>query len=329
MLGMSMSGVPYIHADAGGFAGGDGDNELYVRWMQFAAFTPIFRPHGTALYDIDPKAYSFPSEAALIDTPYREYAKQAIRKRYNYLPYNYTLAYKQSKEGAPLVSPLYYYFSNDSTSVFIEDEYMWGDELLVAPVLMKGTTIRQVYLPKGKWYDMTDNRILEGPGYLPFDAHAYRFPLFAKAGSFIPQFIGEAANTKEMEKHDMTVLYVPSSTASQYRLYKDDGETKDAIASNEYELIDFYSMGKTAEGLNIAIKSNGGNYKNKPDQTSMQLVIPDTKIKPSAIRIDGVEMNIVTNTTNDKKNAIWNQETSMLMIPLQMKKQVLQVEVKW
>ncbi|MES2849862.1 MAG: TIM-barrel domain-containing protein, partial [Bacteroidota bacterium] len=62
MLGMSMSGIPYIHADAGGFAGGEGDNELYVRWLQYAAFTPIFRPHGTALFEKDTATFSFPSE---------------------------------------------------------------------------------------------------------------------------------------------------------------------------------------------------------------------------------------------------------------------------
>ncbi|MGE5518998.1 MAG: TIM-barrel domain-containing protein, partial [Candidatus Dadabacteria bacterium] len=66
LLGMSMSGVPYVHSDAGGFGGGEDDNELYVRWLQFAVFTPIFRPHGTALYEMDPAAHSFPSEPALI-----------------------------------------------------------------------------------------------------------------------------------------------------------------------------------------------------------------------------------------------------------------------
>jgi oligosaccharide 4-alpha-D-glucosyltransferase len=76
ILGMSMSGVPYVHSDAGGFAGGNGDNELYVRWLQMAAFTPIFRPHGTALYEVDKNAFSFPSEAALIEEPFQSYAKK-------------------------------------------------------------------------------------------------------------------------------------------------------------------------------------------------------------------------------------------------------------
>ncbi|PMZ18042.1 TIM-barrel domain-containing protein, partial [Pseudomonas sp. FW306-02-F08-AA] len=83
------------HSDAGGFAGGEGDNELYIRWLQFATFTPIFRPHGTALFDIDKNAYSFPSEPALIDTPYRAIAKSIVDLRYALLPYNYTLAYRQ------------------------------------------------------------------------------------------------------------------------------------------------------------------------------------------------------------------------------------------
>jgi len=96
LLSMSMSGVPYIHSDAGGFAGGEGDNELYVRWLQFAIFTPIFRPHGTALYEVDKAAFSFPSEAALIDTPYRNIAKSAIDLRYKFLPYNYWLIARQN-----------------------------------------------------------------------------------------------------------------------------------------------------------------------------------------------------------------------------------------
>ncbi|MBK7885580.1 MAG: hypothetical protein IPJ81_18630 [Chitinophagaceae bacterium] len=119
MLGMSMSGVPYIHADAGGFAGGEGDNELYVRWLQFAAFTPIFRPHGTALDSIDKTAFSFPSEPALIEQPYRNIVKEAIQLRYKLLPYNYTLAYKQTATGEPLVAPLYYHFPQDTVALNI------------------------------------------------------------------------------------------------------------------------------------------------------------------------------------------------------------------
>jgi oligosaccharide 4-alpha-D-glucosyltransferase len=90
---------------------------LYVRWLQFAAFTPIFRPHGTALYEVEPTAFSFPSEAALIDTPYRDAAKEIILVRYAMLPYNYSLAYRQTKYGEPLMAPMYYYYPNDTTAI--------------------------------------------------------------------------------------------------------------------------------------------------------------------------------------------------------------------
>ncbi|RYF85231.1 MAG: hypothetical protein EON98_07135 [Chitinophagaceae bacterium] len=130
LLGMSMSGVPYVHSDAGGFAGGEGDPELYVRWLQFAAFTPIFRPHGTALYEVEPAAYSWPSEPAMMQEPWKSYAKMAVLTRSSFLPYNYSLAYAQTKYGKPLMAPLYFHFPNDTTATAIQDEYMWGEKYL-------------------------------------------------------------------------------------------------------------------------------------------------------------------------------------------------------
>ena len=186
MLGMSMSGIPYVHADAGGFAGGSGDNELYVRWIQFAQFTPIFRPHGTGLYEVDRTAFSFPSEIALIDTPYRAIAKEAARQRYEMLPYNYTMSYLQTTEAAPLVSPLYFYYQSDSTVYHIEDQYMWGEEIMVAPVLEKGAGTRNVYLPPGNWYRWKNNVPLTGNTWLKEELTLNKIPVYVKAGSLVP-----------------------------------------------------------------------------------------------------------------------------------------------
>ncbi|HSN61638.1 MAG TPA: TIM-barrel domain-containing protein, partial [Ferruginibacter sp.] len=127
MIGMSMSGVPYIHADAGGFAGGDGDKELYTRWLQFAVFTPVFRPHGTAFGNLEPGVKDIPSEAAFYDDPYKSIVRNYIQLRYQLLPYNYTLAYEQASHGKPLVRPLFYYNNADSNLYKTDNEYMWGD----------------------------------------------------------------------------------------------------------------------------------------------------------------------------------------------------------
>ncbi|HAN39349.1 MAG TPA: glycosyl hydrolase, partial [Chitinophagaceae bacterium] len=121
MLGAAMSGLPYYHSDAGGFAGGDNDAELYVRWLQMAAFSPIFRPHGTALYEADKQAFSYPSEPSLQPAPYNAYAKKVVLQRYQYLPYTYNLSYLHATKAQPLMSPLYHYFENDTTAQRIED----------------------------------------------------------------------------------------------------------------------------------------------------------------------------------------------------------------
>jgi oligosaccharide 4-alpha-D-glucosyltransferase len=288
LLGMSMSGIPYVHSDAGGFAGGDGDNELYVRWLQFATFTPIFRPHGTAVYDIDPTNFSFPSEAALIDEPYRSYAKKTIWLRYSLLPYNYTLAYQQAKNGEPLISPLYYWYLSDTVAARIQNEFLWGSTILVAPVLEKGAKTISYYLPQGQWYSPEKNKFLNGKQWYTDSCSLTAIPYFYKEGSFIPmQFTHRLAGNYTGDS--LTVVYVPSPGASSYTLFNDDGESPNSLRNNQFELITFHSSGLKNNKITIHISSNGGNYKGKPDRHIIQLSIPLHK-KPSVIYLNDKQL---------------------------------------
>lgn len=289
MLGMSMSGIPYAHADAGGFAGGEGDEELYVRWLQFASFTPIFRPHGTALYEIDKQAFSFPSEPALIKEPYRAMAKAAIDRRYKMLPYNYTLSYRQAKYGEPLVRPLYYQFSNDTLAAKTEDEMMWGDQMLVAPVLQKGETSRKVYLPAGEWYYDGGNSTISGSNYIDLSVNLNDLPVFVKAGSIIPMEAGTGfQNTKDLNNNaSMEWDYYSSALPTEYTLYEDDGESKNAIASGQYELITLKTIpGK--DGFQFQVSSNNGNYKGKPTVRKMTIIIHNPHHAYNQLLINGI-----------------------------------------
>lgn len=233
LLGMSMSGVPYVHSDAGGFAGGDGDNELYVRWLQMAAFTPIFRPHGTALYNVDKNAFSFPSEAALIDEPYQSYAKKAIDLRYQFLPYNYNLAYQQSKFGKPLMAPLYYYNSSDSFITSIVDQYYWGEQIIVAPILQKNTMQRSVYLPQQskKYYKFNSSTNFES-GFITDTASLNNQLIYVKEGSILPIWNKPVnANTAAFSTNQIQWQYYATNTntINKYSLFNDDGITKNAV----------------------------------------------------------------------------------------------------
>jgi len=238
LLGMTMSGVPYVHSDAGGFAGGEGDNELYVRWLQFAVFTPIFRPHGTALYEVEPAAPSFPSEAALIDTPWRNHAREAIALRYSLLPYNYSLAYQQATSGKPLMAPLYYHFPGDSIAAAIGDQYLWGEHILVAPVLEKGAARRRLYLPEGRWID-GGGRILQGRQWIDVPVDMRSIPWFIRAGGIVPgqQNLRGPANTANDREAIPFLMFAPARTPSSFDWYLDDGVSKDALKKGNYTLL--------------------------------------------------------------------------------------------
>jgi oligosaccharide 4-alpha-D-glucosyltransferase len=213
-----------------------------VRWLQFAAFTPIFRPHGTALYEKDPNAFSFPSEAALIDKPYKALAKKAIELRYLLLPYNYSLAYQQTKYGKPLMAPLYYYYPTDTSAVNIQVEYMWGENILVAPILDKGEKQRRIYLPEGKW--IYNDTIIKGNKWITMPVVLDYIPIFTREGSFVPVMIKDEEDSithdgkiSKKYKKSFGLVYFPSYNKTSFEWYNDDGNSKNSIAAKKYTLV--------------------------------------------------------------------------------------------
>jgi oligosaccharide 4-alpha-D-glucosyltransferase len=138
-LQMGMQGMAYMHSDLGGFAGNNDEPELYVRWLQYGVFNPIFRPH--AQEDVA-------SEPVFKDANTKRLAKKAIELRYQLLPYNYSLAYENSTKGLPLMRPMFFEEENNEKLWTMEDQYFWGHNLLIAPVFEKGQQSREVYLPK-------------------------------------------------------------------------------------------------------------------------------------------------------------------------------------
>ncbi|MBC7887654.1 MAG: DUF5110 domain-containing protein [Ferruginibacter sp.] len=311
MLGMSMSGVPYIHADAGGFAGGEGDNELYIRWLQFACFTPIFRPHGTALYELDNSAFSFPSEPALIENPWRIYAKEVVKLRYALLPYNYTLTYRQASAGAPLVAPLYYYYPGDTVAVNVEDEFMWGEHILVAPVLQKGAAERKLYLPRGNWYALgnseNENADLKTyHSFINYKVSISEAPVFVKAGSFIPMIIHSGgSNTKEYRTDSLVIHYYPDEKSSRYTMYDDDGKNKKAITGNLFELINFTAV-PAGQKLVFNISSNNGSFAGKPPVRYIKMIVHSPFVFTKKVYVNGKKSTALLPVTRANGKASGN-----------------------
>lgn len=285
MIGMSMSGVPYIHADAGGFAGGDNDQELYTRWLQFATFTPVFRPHGTAVAELDSNQLNIPSEAALHPEPFRSIVKNFIDLRYSMLPYNYTLGYEQAKYGEPLVRPLFYRNLSDSNLLKASDEFMWGENILVSPIIEKGVGTRKLYLPEGKWYQLFTTKKYDGNQWLNEVVSLETIPVFVKEGSFIPfadySNVPKLATTADYDDARLIMQYYPSSSQSAYALFLDDGVSKNTLEKKQFALLNIKGV---THGKDVFITiTSSGSEAIKNVRRMIKLSIPGSVISQAIV----------------------------------------------
>ncbi len=231
MLGMGMSGVPFMHSDLGGFTGGPRDEELYTRWLQLGTFTPIMRVHGDAL-GIMPEPIFYPDSV-------QTRVKEAIALRYRLLPYNYTLTWEAHLQGRPLARPMAFHFPADTALAGREDQYLWGEHLLVAPVLEKGADLRLLQLPEGYWYDYyRGGRPLPGGMPVVQPGPADRIPLLVRAGSWLPEYAGSGNAGRWFNDSIAWKLFLPVGEGLvKGRCYVDDGHTPGAYEKEEYALL--------------------------------------------------------------------------------------------
>ena len=304
-----------------------------MRWLQFSEFTPIFRPHGTALYEVDPNAFSYPSEPALADTSVISNVREVVNDRYRLLPYNYSLAYRQAAFGEPLIKPLYYQFPNDTKASNIGDEFMWGDALLIAPVLEKGQKFRNVYLPKGEWYERNLSKPYRGDTTLSYALKMDQIPVFVKAGSFIPEYgITAVKNTMGIMNKVLNVSFYPYTEPSNYQMYLDDGISKKSIETKAYELIDFKSSGFNGKELAITIESNNGVYQGKPNHYLLELKLMNMVNRPKKVTVNGVEREILGEKEKDVKinQALWNiAKWQELMLNVNYTGEPIKILINW
>jgi len=205
--------------DGGGFHGHPSD-ENYARWIEFGAFTPIFRVHGELNEKRQPWKYGPVAEAA---------ATKAIRLRYALLPYIYSYQHRASTQGVGLVQPLAFAWPQDANLRNDVQSWLFGDWLLVSPVVEQGQTEKRVYLPAGTWTDWFSGKVYQGGQTITIATDAKQWddiPLFIRAGAIIPtqpvmDWTGEDPVTT------VAVDVFPAATATHFDYYDDDGETYD------------------------------------------------------------------------------------------------------
>jgi alpha-glucosidase (family GH31 glycosyl hydrolase) len=264
MLNSGLSGLGYMGHDVGGFAV-DPENaympELYVRWLQLGTFSPILRTHAQQYAE----PYLYPQYASIIEP--------LIKERYRWLPYNYTLAYENATKGYPLVRPLNFH-QPSSRLANVTDEYLWGEQVLVAPILNEGQTSRDVLLPDGVWIDYNHPTKRYTSDIKGYAAPLSVLPMFVKAGAFIPTADYKMGNTGDYTPDKLTVNYYPvEGVKSVYSLFDDDRKSSRSLAEEKYRLTDFVGE-MTQDGSHITINiASKGTYAGAPKTVDMTLVI--------------------------------------------------------
>lgn len=274
MLNSGLSGTAYMSHDVGGFAVDPANAfipELYVRWLQLGLFSPVLRTHAQQYAE----PYNYPEQADIIE--------QLIRDRYRWLPYNYTLAYENAAKGYPLVRPLS--FTEPGAAYdSVADEYLWGSEVLVAPVLTPGTTSRTVTFPDGQWLSMANpDTVYQPHTTATVEAPLDVIPTFVRAGAFIPMAEYKMENTGDYNPGRLTVHFYPvAGVESSYTLYDDNRLSPTSLADGKYRLIDFSS---SPGGSRISVEARG-SYPDAPDNIDLELVIHRVEA-PAAFRVNG------------------------------------------
>ncbi|MDH3321508.1 MAG: glycoside hydrolase family 31 protein [Flavobacteriaceae bacterium] len=233
---MALSGFSFAGSDIGGFAE-QPTGELYTRWMQLGAFHPFFRTHSSGDHG-DQEPWSFDDEVLSI-------VKKFIELRYKLLPYLYTAFWKYINEGSPILKSLVLFDQDDNQTHNRTDEFIFGDKILACPVIEPNAKGRRMYIPKGKWYNLWTNAVIEGGKETWVDADIDSMPIFIKEGAVIPvypvqQYVGE----KEITELTLEVYFKKGKEKSQ--LYEDSQDGYD-YKKGRYSLRNFRVVGKKNE----------------------------------------------------------------------------------
>ncbi len=228
-LNTTMAGLPYWTTDIGGFFRNmthsntiDQDQykdpsylELLTRWFEYGTFCPIFRIHG---FKSQTEVWRYGSE-------FERIARKYIDLRYQLMPYIYSEARKVTTDGSPIMSPLAYQYPKDKNVWNINDQYLFGESMMIAPVTQYEARERVVYLPDGEWYNFWTNERVNGGNSITAEAPIDEMPIFVRAGSIIP--FGAKVQYATEPNSEPTVLKIYAGEDGEYSLYIDDNTSYD------------------------------------------------------------------------------------------------------
>ena len=280
----SNVGYGYWGHDIGGHAfkirESQTDPELYLRWLQYGVFTPIFKTHCTKNSNIERRIWQFPDHFF--------YMRDAIRLRYTLAPYIYNAARQTFDTGISMCRPMYYYYPECNEAYDMKEQYMFGDDLLISAVVkpidkVTGVAERDIWFPEGLWYDMVSGKLIEGGKVETLSYTLAENPYFARAGAIIPM---NPATVKSLQQpcNTLVLTFVPGADG-ELSLYEDDGVSKDYAENFATTKV----VKQSAENsIRVVISAREGGYKGAADKRNYELRFP-AQMPPVAVKVNGKE----------------------------------------
>ena len=262
-------GYSYWSHDIGGHMPGTEPPELYTRWIQWGIFSPIVRTHTTKNPASERRIWAYPPE-------YFTIMRDAILLRYAMIPYIYTAARQTYESGISLCRPMYYEYPEKKEAYDFNDQYLFGNDLLVAPIttpVSEDSLIaqKQIWIPEGEWIEWFTGEHVRGPSVLQREFALDEIPVYAKAGSIIPMQ-PKMKNTHEKPVDPLILTIFPGSRGST-RVYEDQGNSL-GYQHGEYAWTNVSFSVSEGTALKVTISASEGTYPDMPSQRGYQLQLP-------------------------------------------------------
>ena len=272
---LGLSGIAWAGVDIGGFFG-DSNGELLARFTEFGVFQPFCRNH-SAKGTVSQEPWAF-------GEPWESVCRKMLKLRQRLLPYLYTTFEECHRTGAPILRPLLFEYPEDETTYTADDEFLFGNSMLVAPISRPGIEHRHVYLPEGTWFHLWSGERFDGPAHVLAHAPLGEPPIYVRANTAVPMG-PDADHTAEKPTDPLTLLLYPAEGSGEAEFYEDAGN------GFGYEEGEFARRIIACEvldgGISVRIGSREGSF--IPDRGSIHLELREVNTRPENVLANGGE----------------------------------------
>ncbi|MBO4482142.1 MAG: DUF5110 domain-containing protein [Bacteroidales bacterium] len=271
----------YWSHDIGGHMKGTVVPEMYVRWMQFGAFSPIMRTHSSKEAHVKKEFWEFDAETGVM-------LHDIVRQRYAMAPYIYTMAHKAYETGLSLCRPMYYDEPEQEAAYTHRNQYMFGDQMLVAPItspMEKQLATVNVWLPEGEWFEWYTGTMIQARRFTHYERHLAldEVPVYVKGGSILPFYGNKIQHLKNNDEPIIVTVFPGGGERTDFEMYEDNGNDQKYATEHATTML---TRERQSNTLKVTIAARQGNYTDMPTQRQFSVKVLNSAW-PISVKVNG------------------------------------------